>query len=119
MAPPALPLPPRPVPVSVAPPSADDTRSDEESNFSDDDDAPEVVTSKKEVQPIVPAPEAVSEEVPREKDPQAQGRKRPPPQPKKPPKNPFAPRQSLLRNVRLTTIRLSTETDIERTAPHA
>ncbi|KAJ2920384.1 hypothetical protein MD484_g40, partial [Candolleomyces efflorescens] len=107
MAPPVLPLPPRPVPASVAPPSADDTKSDEESNFSDDDDAPEVVTSKKEVQPIVPPPEAVSEEVPREKEPQAQGRKRPPPQPKKPPKNPFAPRQSLLRNLLTPEIRIT------------
>jgi hypothetical protein len=102
MAPPALPLPPKPVAAPVASTSTDKTSSDEAIDSSDDDDAPEVVTSKKEVQPIVPVPEDVPEEAPREKEPQAQERKRPAPQPKKPPKNPFASRQSLLRNVCLT-----------------
>ncbi|RXW24778.1 hypothetical protein EST38_g1110 [Candolleomyces aberdarensis] len=100
-------LPPKPVAAPIPQLPIDKTSSDEESDSSDDSDAPEVVTSKKEVEPIVPVAEDVLEETPREKEPQAQDRKRPPPQPKKPPKNPFASRPSLLRNLLTPEIRMT------------
>ncbi|KAF5337068.1 hypothetical protein D9611_003261 [Ephemerocybe angulata] len=98
-------LPPRP-PVSAT------TLSDDASNSSDSDGEPEVISSKKEVLSIAPPLEQAvvvpkPSEAPKEQAAPSQPRKRPPPQPKKAPRNPFAERPSLLRNLILPEMRVT------------
>jgi len=110
---PPAPLPPRPGgPTAAAAnslPPRPVTFSDDSS--SDSEDEPEVESSRKEVESIaLPSEEASPStrqgemEIPKEHGDQ---RKRPPLQPKKPPRNPFASRPSLLRNLIVPEIRVT------------
>ncbi|KAG6845768.1 hypothetical protein H0H87_003822 [Tephrocybe sp. NHM501043] len=85
----------------VAAPTATDT-SDSEGG---DDDSPEAVSSKVPVTllPVETLPKPVAKESLRMSHPA----KRPPPQPKREPHNPFASRPTLLRNLLLPEIRIT------------
>ncbi|KAL0951072.1 hypothetical protein HGRIS_007810 [Hohenbuehelia grisea] len=106
----ALPSKPITSPAKVASGS-----SSSDSDSDDEDGAPEVVSSKP-MEPVAEPPEAVQEppnEPPCQEVPQRiesvmrPPKKQHPPQPKKPPQNPFATRPSLLRNLLLPEIRIT------------
>ncbi|TEB39289.1 hypothetical protein FA13DRAFT_1761289 [Coprinellus micaceus] len=103
-------LPSKPI-VIVAVTSGD---SDNDTSSSDSDEPPEVVSSKKEVGPSAPetvdkplAPADVTGPEETASQQKLAERNRPPQQPKQPPRNPFANRPSLLRNLILPEIRVT------------
>ena len=122
---PAAALPPKPTATPEVPPlfagplppnpttTASSNLDDYGSSSSDSEGEPEVVSSKRAVEESEPPARALEEESVRPKpestplkEMQPQQRKRPPLQPKNPPKNPFASRPTLLRNVRFKSFSL-------------